>query len=86
MAKKKKSNNGQRGATERDDILELCGVVEEALPGAWFKVKVEEGGNVILAGLSGKLRQNHIHILPGDKVAVEVSPYDTSRGRIMWRK
>lgn len=88
MTKNKKKNNGHSGqheVIERDDRLELQGVVEEALPGTWFKVKIE-GGNIVLSTLSGKLRQNHIHILPGDKVAIEVSPYDTTRGRIMWRK
>lgn len=60
-------------------------MVEEALAGGWFKVRVESGFTV-LCTLSGKLRQNHIHILPADRVVIEVSPYDTSRGRIAWRK
>lgn len=87
MVKKKKNagNNGHIEPTEREDRLELHGVVEEALPGTLFKVKIE-GGNIVLSTLSGKLRQNHIHILPGDQVVVEVSPYDPSRGRIVWRK
>ena len=88
MAKNKKKVNSQSESTEevgRQDKLELYGVVTDALPGTWFKVKVEEGFEV-LATLSGKLRQNHIHVLPGDNVVVEVSPYDTSRGRICWRK
>lgn len=90
MAKHKKKNNGQHQnqqheVIEREDRLELHGIVEEALPGTWFRVKID-GGNVVLSTLSGKLRQNHIHILPGDRVAIEVSPYDTTRGRIMWRK
>ena len=87
---KKKNRSGSRERIveefEREDKLQLYGVVEEALPGTWFRVKITEGGNVILATLSGKLRQNHIHILPGDSVMVEVSPYDTSRGRISWRR
>lgn len=71
---------------ERQDKLELHGVVEEALPGTWFKVKVDSSGQIVLCTLSGKLRQNHIHILPGDNVVIEVSPYDVSRGRISWRR
>lgn len=69
---------------ERDDKLELQGFVEEALPGTWFKVRTHEDV-IVLCTLSGKLRQNHIHVLPGDRVTIEVSPYDTSRGRISWR-
>lgn len=70
---------------ERDDRMVLSGVVEEALPGTWFHVKINNNDVVVLATLSGKMRQNHIQILPGDKVTVEVSPYDTSRGRITRR-
>lgn len=83
--KKKKKNFKDVPQTEREDSLELHGVVEEALPGTLFKVKTTTGQNV-LATLSGKLRQNHIVVLPGDSVIVEVSIYDTSRGRISWRK
>lgn len=79
---KTKKNNSQ---SDRQDKIELNGTVTEALPGTWFKVKIE-GGQEILATLSGKLRQNHIHVLPGDEVTVEVSPYDLTRGRIVWRK
>lgn len=64
--------------------MELYGVVDDALPGTWFRV-VTESNVEILATLSGKLRQNNIRILPGDYVTVEVSPYDTSRGRITYR-
>lgn len=70
---------------ERDDRMILNGIVEEALPGTWFNVKINNGDVVVLATLSGKMRQNHIQILPGDKVTIEVSPYDTSRGRITRR-
>ena len=70
---------------DRQDKLELEGVVEEALPGTWFKIKINEGMTV-LCTLSGRLRQNHIHLLLGDHVKIEVSPYDTSRGRVVWRK
>jgi translation initiation factor IF-1 len=65
--------------------MELLGVVDDALPGTWFRV-ITESGVQILATLSGKLRQNNIRILPGDYVTVEVSPYDTSRGRVTWRR
>ena len=65
--------------------MELHGVVDDALPGTWFRV-VTESNVQILATLSGKMRQNNIRILPGDYVIVEVSPYDTSRGRITWRQ
>lgn len=86
MAKNKKRVNSQLESTvdDRQDKIEMKGVVIDALPGTWFKVKVD-GGHEVLATLSGKLRQNHIHVLPGDHVSVEVSPYDTSRGRISWR-
>ncbi len=81
---KKNKNRYVPQIDERQDRLELKGVVDEALPGTLFKVKVE-GGNIVLATLAGKLRQNRIRILPGDNVTVEVSPYDLSRGRISWR-
>ena len=66
------------------DMIELEGTVIEALPNAMFKVQIE-GQHVILAHISGKLRMNYIRILPGDKVVVEMSPYDLTRGRITWR-
>ncbi len=68
----------------KDDVLELEGVVVETLPNAMFKVELENGHQV-LAHISGKLRMNFIKILPGDKVTLEMSPYDLSRGRITWR-
>ena len=68
----------------KDDVFELEGRVVEALPNAMFQVKLENG-HVILAHISGKLRMNFIRILPGDKVTVEVSTYDPTRGRISWR-
>ena len=67
-----------------EDMIELEGVVVEAMPNAMFKVEIQ-GGHVILAHISGKLRMNFIRILPGDKVTVEMSPYDLTRGRITWR-
>ena len=69
----------------KEDVIEVVGVVDEALPNAMFKVKIESG-HVVLAHLSGKLRQNYIRIYPGDKVTLEMSPYDLSKGRIIWRE
>lgn len=68
----------------KSDVIELEGVVTEALPNATFQVKLANG-HEILAHISGKLRMNYIRILPGDKVTVEMSPYDLSKGRITWR-
>lgn len=68
----------------KDDAVEFEGVVTEALPNATFKVKLPNG-YIVTAHISGKLRMNYIRILPGDKVTVEVSPYDISKGRITWR-
>lgn len=68
----------------KDDVLELEGKVLESLPNAMFKVELPNG-HQILAHISGKLRMNFIRILPGDKVTVELSPYDLTRGRITWR-
>jgi translation initiation factor IF-1 len=84
MAKNKR-NNSESVDNSRQDKIELDGIVVDALPGTWFKVKVD-GGQEVLCTLSGKLRQNHIHILPADQVVIEISPYDMTRGRIMWRK
>ncbi|WP_138160067.1 translation initiation factor IF-1 [Peptoniphilus catoniae] len=69
----------------KEDVIEVEGVVVDALPNTNFKVKLENG-HIILAHISGKLRMNYIRILPGDKVTVELSPYDLTRGRITWRK
>lgn len=68
----------------KEDVIELEGTVLEALPNAMFRVQLENG-HVILAHISGKLRMNYIRILPGDKVTVEMSTYDLTRGRITWR-
>ena len=68
----------------KDDVIEIEGTVVEALPNAMFQVELQNG-HKILAHISGKLRMNFIRILPGDKVTVEMSPYDLSRGRITWR-
>ncbi|MBQ6660550.1 MAG: translation initiation factor IF-1 [Lachnospiraceae bacterium] len=68
----------------KDDVIEFEGVVVEALPNATFKVKLPNE-MIVTACISGKLRMNYIKILPGDKVTVEVSIYDPSKGRITWR-
>ena len=68
----------------KEDIIDVEGTVVEALPNTTFKVELENG-HQLLAHISGKLRMNYIKILPGDKVKVELSPYDLSRGRITWR-
>ena len=66
------------------DVIEIEGVVVEKLPNAMFKVELENG-HIVLAHISGKLRMNFIKILPGDKVTLEMSPYDLSKRRIIWR-
>ena len=68
----------------KEDVIEVEGVVVEALPNTNIKVELENGHQV-LAHISGKLRMNYIKILPGDKVKIELSPYDLNRGRITWR-
>lgn len=68
----------------KEDVIEIEGTALEALPNAMFQVELANG-HKILAHISGKLRMNYIRILPGDKVTVEMSPYDLSKGRITWR-
>ena len=68
----------------KDDMIELEGVVTESLPNTTFNVDIGNG-HIILAHISGKLRMNFSRILPGDKVTVQMSPYDLTRGRITWR-
>ncbi|HBZ53177.1 MAG TPA: translation initiation factor IF-1 [Eubacterium sp.] len=68
----------------KSDVIEIEGKVIEKLPNAMFQVELENG-HVVLAHISGKLRMNYIRILPGDKVTLEMSPYDLSKGRIIWR-
>jgi len=70
--------------TKRDDAIEMEGIVVEPLPNAMFRVELENGHKV-LAHISGKMRMHYIRILPGDKVVVELSPYDLTRGRITYR-
>lgn len=68
----------------KEDVIEVEGVVVEALPNAMFKVKLENG-HIVLAHVSGKMRMNFIRILPGDRVTMELTPYDLNRGRITYR-
>ena len=68
----------------KEDVIEFEGVVEEVLPNTTFKVKLENG-HIITAYISGRLRMNYIKILEGDKVKIEMSPYDLTKGRITWR-
>ena len=68
----------------KDDVIELEGTVVESLPNTTFRVDIGNG-HISLAHISGKLRMNFIRILPGDKVTVQMSPYDLTRGRITWR-
>ena len=68
----------------KQDVIEVEGIVKEALPNATFQVEIP-GGHMILAHISGKLRMNFIRILPGDKVTLEMSPYDLTKGGITWR-
>ena len=68
----------------KEDVIEVEGTVVEAMPNAMFKVELANG-HQLLAHISGKLRMNFIRILPGDKVTLEMSPYDLNKGRITWR-
>ena len=68
----------------KEEMLEFPGVVTELLPNATFRVKLENG-HVVLSHISGKMRMHYIRILPGDKVTVELTPYDLTRGRIIFR-
>jgi translation initiation factor IF-1 len=69
---------------EKEDSIQMEGTVREALPNTQFRVELENG-HTVLAHISGKMRMHYIRILPGDKVVVELSPYDLSRGRITYR-
>lgn len=73
-----------RVVKQKEEVIKIDGVVKETLPNAMFRVEVE-GGHVILAHVSGKMRMYYIRILPGDRVALELSPYDLTRGRIVLR-
>ncbi len=87
MANADKSNTGNvgnSGGTGKEDVIEAKGVISEPLPNAMFRVELENG-HKLLAHVSGKMRMHFIRILPGDKVLVEISPYDLTRGRIVYR-
>ncbi|KRO11332.1 hypothetical protein IV59_GL000070 [Paucilactobacillus hokkaidonensis] len=79
-----KSQQGGTCLVAKDDVIEIEGKVTETLPNAMFKVELENG-HEILAHVSGKIRMHYIKILPGDRVQVEMSPYDLSKGRITFR-
>jgi len=70
----------------KQDLIQVKGKVLEALPNAVFKVQLENNGHVLDAHISGKMRMHYVKIIPGDKVLVELSPYDLSRGRICYRE
>ena len=80
----KKAHQVGGNGMSKSDVIEIEGTVIEKLPNAMFQVELENGHQV-LAHISGKLRMNYIRILPGDKVTLELSPYDLSKGRIIWR-
>ncbi|MDA3802861.1 MAG: translation initiation factor IF-1 [Patescibacteria group bacterium] len=84
MSKEKKQKNNAADTLNAKDFIELQGEVLELMPAASFKVALENG-HEILAHLSGKMRMNKIRLLPGDKVKVQISPYDLSKGRITYR-
>ena len=69
---------------QKEDVIRVDGTVQETLPNAMFRVEIE-GGHIVLAHVSGKMRMHYIRILPGDKVTIELSPYDLTRGRIVLR-
>ena len=69
---------------QKDDVIKVDGIVKETLPNAMYRVEIE-GGHVVLGHVSGKMRMNYIRLLPGDKVSLELSPYDLTRGRIVLR-
>jgi translation initiation factor IF-1 len=69
----------------KDNLIELTGKVEEVLPGSMFRVKVDELNHIMLCYMGGKLKQHKIKVILGDKVKIEVSPYDLSKGRITFR-
>lgn len=78
------AENQQSQIASSKDVLELTGLIEELLPSAKFKIKLEDG-HTIIGYLSGKMRLNKIHLLPGDKVKVVLTPYDLTKGRIVYR-
>jgi translation initiation factor IF-1 len=84
LNKRNPENRRETRSMAKDDVIEIEGKVIETLPNAMFKVELENG-HTVLAHVSGKIRMHFIRILPGDKVTVELSPYDLTRGRITYR-
>ena len=82
--KKTQNAEAQEALAVSKGFIEMHGVVEECLPAASFRVKID-GGQIILAHLSGKMRMNRIRLLPGDEVKIEMTPYDLTKGRIVYR-
>jgi translation initiation factor IF-1 len=76
--------NGKTWSVAKDDVIEVEGTVVEPLPNAMFRVELENG-HMVLAHISGKMRMHYIRILPGDRVKLELSPYDLTRGRVVYR-
>src|SRR5688572_24078145 len=75
----------QRRYMSKGDLLEMEGVIQDALGGGQYTIKVDQGGAMVRAQLSGRMRRHHIRVLPGDRVRVAVSPYDLSHGLIVYR-
>src|SRR6476620_11221937 len=78
------SSTGETWSVAKDDVIEVEGTVVEPLPNAMFRVELENG-HTVLAHISGKMRMHYIRILPGDRVKLELSPYDLTRGRVVYR-
>jgi translation initiation factor IF-1 len=81
---RKRGDSGAQGYTSKEDVIQMPGEVVENLPNATFRVRLENG-HIVLGHISGKMRMHYIRILPGDKVTVELTPYDLSRARIVFR-
>ena len=82
---KKKSGDNPSSTKSQKEVIKLTGKVVEALPGTKFRVELENG-HIIVAHMSGKMRKNYIRLVPGDKVDVELTPYDLTKGRISYRQ
>ncbi|MDT4953662.1 MAG: translation initiation factor [Acidobacteriota bacterium] len=80
-----RANTEENTKLSKEDLIPAEGVVVDKQPNAFFKVQIENSEHIVLAQISGKMRKNHIRILMGDRVSVEMSPYDLSRGRITYR-
>jgi len=84
MSNAKKQHSADRGERSTKEVIELEGTVLETLPNALFKVELENG-HIVLAHISGKMRMHYIRIIPNDRVTLEMTPYDLSKGRITYR-